>query len=575
MPCSTNVPTADTYTDVIQSLVQLTSNSAYDFIVIGGDFNCCLANTAQGPAKDISDFVEQENLFCVSNAMHSCTIDYTFESKANGAQIFIDHFIVSKNLQECIETHYVCNDIENPSDHLPLFLHINVSGNIKHKELTSVTKVPKVCWYKATPRDICDYKSLLDHNLEHVHIPWDAVHCSNSFCTVHYNDIQLLYEDIVKTCIDATLTSCQGLTNIRQKKKPGWNDVVRDLHQKALFWHSLWESSGSPVVGIVADLRRSTRPKYHKSVKLLKKQKDNIATDNLAQELLNNDYTNFWKDIKNLNHKTNELPHSINNISRDSNIAELFKGKYCDLYNSVSSSQEEMKSITLNIRQGISTCCSVNNCYHNHAINVNCVKKCIQSLKKNKDDGTCNITTDHIINGSEKLIFLSILFSCMLILGFSPKGFLESQIIPIPKSKRKFVNDMSNYRGIAMSSVLGKVLDSVIISLHKNVLGTCDMQYRFKQKHSTTQCTAIVKEIVGYYKNMSLSVYLLMLDASQAFDRVNYKKLFTILLNRGMCFLTVRLLLYIYNNQLVSIRWGNSLSTKFTVSNGVKQGGVL
>ena len=81
---------------------------------------------------------------------------------------------------------------------------------------------------------------------------------------------------------------------------------------------------------------------------------------------------------------------------------------------------------------------------------------------------------------------------------------------------------MSNYRGIAMSSVLGKVLDSVIISLHKNMLGTCDMQFGFKQKHSTTQCTAIVKEIVSYYKNTS-SVYLLMLDASQAFDGVNYK----------------------------------------------------
>ena len=93
-------------------------------------------------------------------------------------------------------------------------------------------------------------------------------------------------------------------------------------------------------------------------------------------------------------------------------------------------------------------------------------------------DGTCNITTDHIINGSEKLIiFLSILFSCMLIHGFSPKGFLESQIISIPKSKRKSLNDMSNYRGIAMSSVLGKVLDSVIISLHNNMLGTCDMQF--------------------------------------------------------------------------------------------------
>ena len=73
---------------------------------------------------------------------------------------------------------------------------------------------------------------------------------------------------------------------------------------------------------------------------------------------------------------------------------------------------------------------------------------------------------------------------------------------------------MSNYRGIALSSVLGKVLDSVITSLHKNVLGTCDMQFGYKQKHSTTRCTAIVEDIVSYYENMNSSVYLLMLDPS-------------------------------------------------------------
>ena len=110
-------------------------------------------------------------------------------------------------------------------------------------------------------------------------------------------------------------------------------------------------------MGIVADLRRSTHAKYHNSIKLLKRQKDNIAADKLAQELLNNNYTNFWKDIKKLNHKTNKLLHSINNTSGDSYIDELFKDKYFNLYNSVSSSQKEMKSITLNIKQGISTCC--------------------------------------------------------------------------------------------------------------------------------------------------------------------------------------------------------------------------
>ena len=66
-----------------------------------------------------------------------------------------------------------------------------------------------------------------------------------------------------------------------------------------------------------------------------------------------------------------------------------------------------------------------------------------------------------------------------------------------------------------------------------------------------------------------------MLDASKAFDRVNYLKLFTMLIDKGLCMLLVRTLLFMYINQLVSIKWGNSGSSKFSVTNGVKQGGVL
>ena len=90
--------------------------------------------------------------------------------------------------------------------------------------------------------------------------------------------------------------------------------------------------------------------------------------------------------------------------------------------------------------------------------------------------------------------------------GSVPSGFLESQIIPIPKNKRKSLNDICNYRGIAMSSVLGKVLDNVMIRLHKCVLQSCDMQFGFQKGHSTIQCTAIVEEVINYYENRGSSV---------------------------------------------------------------------
>ena len=70
-------------------------------------------------------------------------------------------------------------------------------------------------------------------------------------------------------------------------------------------------------------------------------------------------------------------------------------------------------------------------------------------------------------------------------------------------------------------------------------------------------------------------VYALFLDASKAFDRLNYIKLFQKLLDKKMCPITIRLLLNKYLNQKIQVKWNGKLSQPFNVSNGVRQGGVL
>ena len=77
-------------------------------------------------------------------------------------------------------------------------------------------------------------------------------------------------------------------------------------------------------------------------------------------------------------------------------------------------------------------------------------------------------------------------------------------------------------------------------------------------------------EVIGYYNVNKSSV-----DASKAFDRVNYCRLVAELLKRNICPLLLRLLLFMYTRQSLRVMWGNTVSSEFTVSNGVKQGEVL
>ena len=74
---------------------------------------------------------------------------------------------------------------------------------------------------------------------------------------------------------------------------------------------------------------------------------------------------------------------------------------------------------------------------------------------------------------------------------------------------------------------------------------------------------------------MSLPVYGCFLDASKAFDRVNHSIIFDRLLQHDLSPVITRALLNWYSDQNVCVSWNGKFSNKFSVSNGVRQGGVL
>ena len=144
------------------------------------------------------------------------------------------------------------------------------------------------------------------------------------------------------------------------------------------------------------------------------------------------------------------------------------------------------------------------------------------------------------------------------------------KIIPIPKNKLKSLNDSNNYRGITLSSILGKLLDNIILQNNKSILNTSNLQFGFKTEYSTTYCTFVLEEAMQNYKNNKTDVLVMILDANKAFDRVEYVKLFSLLLKRGLCPVICRLLIYMYANQSLCVKWDTEISRIFSIQNGVK-----
>ena len=159
----------------------------------------------------------------------------------------------------------------------------------------------------------------------------------------------------------------------------------------------------------------------------------------------------------------------------------------------------------------------------------------------------------------------------MLSHGVAPSGLLLSTMVPVPKDKRGNKSDSSKNRAIAISSILGKLLDSIIIQDQHVSLKTDDLQIGFKENTSTITCTQLLIETVEYYNSNNTDCFMLLLDASNAFGKIEYVRLFELLRDRNMCQIVLRLIT-MYISQKMQMRWGEIVSSQFSVSNGVKQG---
>ena len=217
--------------------------------------------------------------------------------------------------------------------------------------------------------------------------------------------------------------------------------------------------------------------------------------------------------------------------------------------------------------------CKQDKCYFDHNVSVAQVKACVVLLKQHKHDCSGEYSSNHIILGPEKLHVL--LFKGMLVHGYCSKNMLSSVIFPIPKNRKHSLNDSNNYRGIALGCLLGKLFDLIILHINKQILTSCYQHFGFKVNHPTTQCSFVLTEIIQYYKNKHTDIYVVFLDASKAFDKIQYIKLCKVLHNKGLCPLICRLLAFMYTYQSVCIKWGKVKSDHVFVSNGEKQGGIL
>ena len=158
------------------------------------------------------------------------------------------------------------------------------------------------------------------------------------------------------------------------------------------------------------------------------------------------------------------------------------------------------------------------------------MKDVIKKLSNDKNDPLYNFKSNAFKTGMDSLcVPLCDLLKGFIIHGHIPDIFLICTLIPIIKDSRASSMSSYNYRLIAITSLILKLFDGVLLALCVNDLKPSSLQFGFQPGQSTTMATWTLMETISYFTSRGGPVYLCLMDLKKAFDHVKFNVLFSLL----------------------------------------------
>jgi len=149
-------------------------------------------------------------------------------------------------------------------------------------------------------------------------------------------------------------------------------------------------------------------------------------------------------------------------------------------------------------------------------------------LKCRKSCGPDGIPAEAIkYSGHLLSVHLTLFFNMCLCHSFVPDDLINTTVVPMLKNKSGDICDVNNYRAIALSNCLSKILEFPIVNCFQ-ASDLCDdsHQFGYKKNHSTSLGCCVLKSVVDYYRSNGSYVFATFLDLSKAFGSVNHLLLF-------------------------------------------------
>ena len=576
LPCDNSSMTDDNYDvfmNTLSSAISVAEQHPSFVAYIVGDMNACTSRqTVFG--RELCSLCEDNDLV-LSDVQLLPPDSFTFFSEAHHTVSWLDHCASSPLAHQRITAMEVRYDVLS-SDHFPLGMTVTLPAALVTRSTRAPANLQRSCvpcWDRATDEDLHRYTECSGRELSAIAFPTDALGCTNPCCddASHRRALDQLVKDLTEGLLTAARHSVPSSDRgTHRAAVPGWNDLVKDHHTRARLSFLVWARAGKPRHGPVHQEMYNDRLRFKYALRECKRMEESIRADKLAHDLLEKDYLSFWKGVKAQNCSKAPLPDVVDGKSGPSEIASMWAAHYQELFNSLPTSPLKNEVTEMVNRD----CASILEAPSPFTPAL--LSKVLSGLHNGKAAGPDALRAEHLKHANPRCsVLLSILFNASLSHGYLPSAFTYSTLIPVIKDKAGDPTSKSNYRPIALLSCLAKVLEKCILTVYSDFFSSTDHQFGFKAKHSTDLCIFTLKETINFYLESSTPVFTCFLDASKAFDKVCHFTLFSKLYHRGLPILVLRLIIFMYSSQCISVRWGNVQSGSFSISNGVRQGGVL
>ena len=549
----------------LEELKSIISDLDTTSVNIIGDFNADLVNSAHPHGPLLRQFSGESGLIISSDQLLPVN-SFTFINEMRpGETSWLDHCISTQDAHSIIKDIHVKYNLSF-RDHIPLVMELDLD---KLPEVEDETNhiTSRIDWENCDAMKLREYQLMSELYLSSILIPREALECRNTKCNnkEHIQEIGNFYNALSECMIEASNVSIETRVRKPYTCRPGFNEHVKELHDVARKRFVAWRNANKPRDPSDPFFQEMTtsRARFKLALRYIKRHENQLRQKAIADALCDESEGNFWKEIRKVSPNNVPLPTNIEDATGKKEIADLWKDHFEKLLNCVKNKDNSDLIFESEFKPEL-------------VIGADQIEDAINKLAEGKSCGLDGIYAEHLKHCSPN--YRPLFAKCLtgfLVHGFLPDSLMSVMLVPIIKDKSGKINSKDNYRPIAIASTMSKLLELLLLERLSNYLLTSSHQFGFKARHSADACIYVLKEAVDSYVEQQSSVYLCFLDASKAFDRVNHFTLFNKLVKRGVPGYLIRILVYWYSKQCMTIRWGSTMSKSFHVSNGVRQGGIL